>query len=112
MIYDDKKFIGNVIKTARKKAKLSQAELCEKLNMSDKNLGNIENGKQFPQVNNFLKIIEILNLNLEDFGVKNTQIKDNKKDELSKIILSADDKKISSYIKALKMVDEIISAHK
>ena len=35
MIYDDKKFIGKVIKNARKKAKLSQAELSEKIEMSD-----------------------------------------------------------------------------
>lgn len=30
MIYDDKKFIGKIIKNARKKAKFSQAELAEK----------------------------------------------------------------------------------
>ena len=57
MIYDDKKFIGKIIKNARKSAKLTQAELAEKIDMSEKNLGNIENGKQFPQVNNFLKTI-------------------------------------------------------
>ena len=110
MIYDDKKFIGDVIKAARKKAKLNQAELCEKLNMSDKNLGNIENGKQFPQVNNFLKIIETLNLKLEDFGVK-TKNQDNPvKNELYKIILGSTDKKANAYLKAIKTVDEIISA--
>ena len=70
MIYDDKKFIGNVIRNARKQAKFSQAELSEKLGMTEKNLGNIENGRQYPQVNNFLKIIEVLNLSLKDFVVK------------------------------------------
>ena len=69
MIYDEKKFIGNVIRNARKRAKLSQAQLAERVEMSDKNLGNIENGKQFPQVNNFLRIIEVLSLSLEDFGI-------------------------------------------
>ena len=56
MIYDDKKFIGKIIKNARKKLKLTQAELAEKIDMSEKNLGNIEKGKQFPQINNFFRI--------------------------------------------------------
>jgi transcriptional regulator with XRE-family HTH domain len=45
-MYNNKSFIGNIIRNARKKAKLSQAELSEKLGMSEKNLGNIENGRQ------------------------------------------------------------------
>lgn len=31
MIYDDKKFIGNIIKKARKNAKMTQTELSEKI---------------------------------------------------------------------------------
>ena len=31
MIYDDKKFIGKVVRNARKKARLNQSELSEKL---------------------------------------------------------------------------------
>lgn len=80
MIYDDKKFIGSIIKKARKRAKLTQADLAEKIDMSEKNLGNIENGKQYPQINNFFRMAEILNLTLEDFGV------DSKMDEYQKLI--------------------------
>ena len=64
MMYDDKKFIGEIIKNARKNLKMRQSELAEKIDMSDKNLGNIENGKQFPQINNFFKILEVLNLSI------------------------------------------------
>lgn len=107
MIYDDKKFIGNVIRNARKQAKLNQAELSEKLGMSEKNLGNIENGRQYPQVNNFLKIIEVLNLSLEDFGVKLTQKSDNKiKSELIAKILATPDNKIKLYDKAFNLIEE------
>ena len=108
MIYDDKKFIGNVIKSARKKAKMSQAELSELINMCDKNLGNIENGRQFPQVNNFLKIIEILKLSLNDFGV-NLQKENNEiREEILKLIYSADNKKIQLYLEAIKFINKII----
>ena len=108
MLYDDKKFIGNVIKIARKNAKMSQAELAELINMCDKNLGNIENGKQFPQVNNFLKIIETLNIPLKNFGVKeNKNQKDDIQDELLKIIYSASKEKVKIYLEAIKFIDKI-----
>lgn len=108
MIYDDKKFIGKVIRNARKKAKLNQAELSEKLGMSEKNLGNIENGRQYPQVNNFLRIIEVLNLTLEDFGVNSSerQIKNEEKNNLISKILSSPDFKNNLYRKALELIDD------
>lgn len=109
MLYDDKKFIGNVIKNARKKAKMSQAELSELINMCDKNLGNIENGKQFPQVNNFLRIIETLNIPLNDFGVIEPNKTDTTKEEIIKMIYSADIDKIKTYLEALKFIDKIIN---
>lgn len=107
MIYDDKKFIGNVIRNARKQAKLNQAELSEKLGMSEKNLGNIENGRQYPQVNNFLRIIEVLNLSLEDFGVKlNRKSKNEMKAQLISKILSSSDNKAGLYNKAFNLIEE------
>lgn len=107
MIYDDKNFIGNVIRNARKQAKLNQSELSEKLGMSEKNLGNIENGRQYPQVNNFLRIIEVLNLSLEDFGVKLTKRTDNEaKSELISKILATPTGKIKLYNKAFNLIDE------
>lgn len=109
MLYDDKKFIGNVIKNARKKAKMSQAELSELINMCDKNLGNIENGKQFPQVNNFLRIIETLNIPLNDFGVIESSETDKTKEEIMKMVYSADIDKIKTYLEALKFIDKIIN---
>ena len=108
MLYDDKKFIGSVIKNARKKAKLSQAELAELINMCDKNLGNIENGKQFPQVNNFLRIIETLKIPLEDFGVSSNKKENTKsQNELLKIIYSAPTGKMEIYLEALNFINKI-----
>ena len=109
MIYDEKKFIGNVIRNARKRAKLSQAQLAERVEMSDKNLGNIENGKQFPQVNNFLRIIEILSLSLEDFGINiEKKIDDKKKNYLIKKMIEAKPSKINGYFEAIEFIDKIL----
>ena len=82
--------------------------------MSEKNLSNIENGRQFPQVNNFLRIIQVLNLSLEDFGVRKNinDIKDNLKSELITKILSNDNNKLNLYNKAINLIDETISSNK
>jgi len=108
MLYDDKKFIGNVIKNARKNAKLNQSQLSEMIEMSDKNLGNIENGKQFPAVNNFLKIIEVLNLSLTDFGIHPQKQKNKSKDELLELILNSSDYKCSAFLNIIKVFNEYV----
>lgn len=97
MIYDDKKFIGEIIKNARKKLKLTQAELAEKIDMSEKNLGNIEKGKQFPQINNFFRLLEVLNLSLDDFGVNSNNEFDEKRENLIQKIYLLGDAEIEIY---------------
>lgn len=107
MIYDDKKFIGRIIREARKKAGLTQNQLAEAIDMSEKNLGNIENGKQFPQVNNFLHLIEYLKIPLSSFGVNNTIYLDETKQELAKLILTTPVQKIDNYKKIFELINEI-----
>ncbi|MGN1124953.1 MAG: helix-turn-helix domain-containing protein [Candidatus Gastranaerophilaceae bacterium] len=107
MIYDDKKFIGEVIKKARKKAKMTQAELSEKIDMSEKNLGNIENGKQFPQINNFFRILEVLNISIEDFGVQ-TKAKDNNlRENILQNIYLLDNSQIEIYSKFIEFMTKL-----
>lgn len=107
MIYDDKNFIGQVIKNARKKAGYTQSQLAEAIGMSEKNIGNIENGKQFPQVNNFLHIIEFLNIPLCDFGVKNEAQLDSSVQELFKFLLSLNPKHLDNYRKIFELIKVI-----
>ena len=42
MIFDDKYFIGRKIKSFRKKRGLTQAELAEKIDLSEKHISKIE----------------------------------------------------------------------
>ena len=68
-LYVDKEFIGKKIKQLRMKAKLSQAELSEKIGMTEKNLSNIERGLQIPALNSFLRLLDVLNVPLSEFGI-------------------------------------------
>lgn len=107
-IYYDSKFIGKIIKNARKRAGLTQAELAEMLGVSDKSIGGIENGHQFPLVKNFLHIIETLNLTLSDFGISDKIETDKTKEKLFKKIYSSSQNTAKKYLKALEFIDEIL----
>ena len=67
----DKTTIAKVICEKRKSLGLSQAQLAEKLGISDKHISKIETGKYYPSLDNFMKILTTLNLTLGDFGVNN-----------------------------------------
>ena len=107
-LYNDPVFIGKIIKNARKKAKLTQAQLAEILGMSDKSIGGIENGNQFPLVKNFLSMIEVLNIKLSDFGIGDNNKSDTKRDKLLKMIYSATPKQIEVYSKTISFIENIM----
>ena len=67
----DKKFVGQTIQNARRSLGLNQAELAEKIDISEKHLSKIETGKNYPALDTFLKILGELNLTLGDFGFTN-----------------------------------------
>lgn len=102
----DKKFIGEKIKEFRKKEKLSQAELAEKVGLSDKHIGRIEAGKYFPSFINFLNILHVLKINLSEFGLDIEQINNQNKIELLKLIYTSTDKEINLYLKLIKTLKE------
>ena len=112
MLYDDKKFIGSVIRKARRQKGLSQIQLSERVGMTDKNLGNIENGKQFPQVNNFIRLMEELSLTVQDFGSNLPDINKYANSDLLKIALSVSPQKAKAYLKILQTLDDVVMYYK
>ena len=63
----NKKIIGEKIKNRRKQIKLTQFELAEKIGLHEKHISRIESGQNFPNLDSFFKIIEILDLKMSDF---------------------------------------------
>lgn len=106
-LYDDKEFLGKKIKQLRVNAKLSQAELSEKIGMTEKNLSNIERGLQVPALNSFLKMLDILKISLTEFGVTTTETKNENRDELIKEIYLATPNEIEAYLKIIKTIKDI-----
>lgn len=102
----DKKYVANIIQTERKKIGLKQSELAEKIGISEKHLSKIETGKNFPALDTFFKIVNVLNLSLGDFGFYTKTNDNSNRLLLQNIINNSSDKQIDVY------TDIIIALHK
>ena len=102
----DKKYIAQILQNARKQKHLKQSELAEIIGISEKHLSKIETGKNYPSLDNFLKIIEVLGLSLKDFGLKETNICSENKEQLLKIINTSTEAQLSLYIDMVNMLQK------
>ncbi len=59
-MHTDFSAMGTRIKMRRKELKMSQAELAEKVNVSNNHISSIETGKQLPSLTTFVEICEHL----------------------------------------------------
>ena len=72
--------IGNFIKETRKEQKLTQSDLAEKLNVSDRAISKWENGQCMPDVSKINELCEILKITINDlFSGEIIDMKDNEK---------------------------------
>lgn len=74
--------IGKFISEKRKEAKLTQSELAEELNITDRAISKWENGKSMPDSGIIPELCKILNITITDlFNGEIVDMKDNKKIE-------------------------------
>lgn len=106
MVYCDKEYIGKVIKQARKNKNLKQSQLAEMVGMSEKHLSKIESGKNYLVLDNFLKIAEILDLSMADFGISSSIELSEKQQYLQKIINTASDKQLDIFVDVVSVLQK------
>jgi len=94
----DKEYIASVLKNARKRANMKQSQLAEMVGISEKHLSKIETGKNYPSLDNFLKMIQILNISYEELGLNIRKTEFRQKEEVVKIINSSSQKEIEAYL--------------
>lgn len=104
----DKKFIAQVIQDSRRKANLTQAQLAEKIGLSEKHISKIETGRYYPALDTFLKILDVLNLTLGDFGLNRFSVKYPNKQYLQKIIDNSSQKQIDTYVDVISALSKHI----
>lgn len=111
MVFDDREYIAKKIRMARKKARLTQEELAEKIGITAKQISRIEIGTYSPSLATFLKIVNILSIDITEFGI-NTEFDNNKnevRDKLIKLIYNATDSEIEFYYSILNTITQNIA---
>ena len=63
----DQERIGRFIAECRKEKKMTQSELAEKLGVTDKSVGNWENGRNMPDLSLFKPLCDELGISINDF---------------------------------------------
>lgn len=106
-MFMDKALIGQKIKEHRKKKKLSQSKLAEIVGLSDKHIGRIESGLYFPGFMNFIKIMEVLELNFSDIGVNLPHFSGSDTEELLKLVYSSSEEEIKLFLRIIKAIKNI-----
>ncbi len=106
MIYTDKLYIAAILKQARKKKGLKQSQLAEKIGISEKHLSKIETGKNYPALDNFLKMLEVLELSFKDFGIEDIGDVSFEKQKLYKIINSSSKEQLAAYLDVIEALKE------
>lgn len=102
--------IGKIIQKLRNEKGLTQEQLAEKVELSANYLSKVERGLCKLNVEKFLKMAEILDFSLEDFGIKQKekQIEDVAKKELLNLILTSSSKNIQIYTKFINTINEVL----
>ena len=100
---NNRAFIADKIKKQRKRMKLTQFELAEKVGLHEKQISRIENGSNYPTLDNFFKILEALNLKLEDFSSETSEHSEIK-EELLSLINSSDEKLLQICLDLFKVI--------
>lgn len=102
MLFEDKQYIANKIRLARKKAKLTQEELAEKIGITSKQISRIELATYMPSVPTFFKIIKVLQINFNEFGTDTYSNLDLNREEFIKLILSLPDNQLNYCLYTVK----------
>ncbi len=103
----NKKDIGRKIKEFRNMQGLTQAELAEAVHMHEKQISRIEAGVHFPTFDNFVKILQVLNVELRDFDMPKEQV--NLREKALSIINQADNLELTFYTPVLEALQKCIS---
>ena len=97
MIFDDKTYIGNKIKEYRIKNGMTQSDLAEKIDIGTKQISRLEVGDFYPSLSTFLKIVEVLKLDINDFTTTVETSENPIRTKLIKILYNSTEEELYFY---------------
>jgi transcriptional regulator with XRE-family HTH domain len=100
--------IGKIIQRFRVERKMTQEYLAEQIGISKNYLSKVERGLSRLNIESFLKMAEVLEFDLSDFGVDVLKTVTEEKRELIEIVLSRSVKDVEAYLKLINTFREIV----
>ena len=102
------KSIGETIASLRKKKGMTQNELAEKMNVTDKAVSKWERDLSCPDVNTISRLAEVLNTSVDELlQAKNKEYSNSKLKDLINVILKAVAIAMGIAVVALNILDSI-----
>lgn len=84
---DKKKLLGKRLRELRKRKSITQERLSELIDVDPTTISNIENGKNYPAMNNLVNIVDVLGISfVEVFDFEHKGASDNLVDEIIDIM--------------------------
>lgn len=102
----DKDYLAKLIRSYRKKAGLTQAELAELADLSVQHVSRIESGCYTPSLKSFFMLISILKIDLFRCGFNTILTENSVKDKLIKNIAMASDEEVVFYNNIMEAVNK------
>lgn len=102
LLESDKVVIGRKFKEYRKSKRLTQFELAEKVGLNEKQISRIEAGLNYPTYLTFIKLLEVLEINISDFTQQAPLTNNPLQDEIMHLIKTANDAELKTYLDVLK----------
>lgn len=99
----DKEIIGKKIRQIRLEKGFSQEELSEKIDISPRHMCTIENGKSIPSIETFVKIAQVLDVDINKFFNLTPDNNDKLREEIYNLVQI-------STVQELHLIKDIISA--
>lgn len=88
---------------------MTQAELAEKVDIGTKQISRIEVAEFYPSLNTFLKIVEVLNIDLNDFVNSTPHTEDKIKNKLIHMIYNASKEELEFYNRLLTFANDEVA---
>ena len=110
LLESDKITIGKKFKEYRKRKKLTQFELAEMIGLNEKQIYRIEAGLNYPTYLTFIKLVEVLDINVNDLIIKTPIVRNPLQDEIIHIIKTSNDVELKTYIDVLKSLRKNLKA--
>ena len=104
MKFDDKAYLAEKIRSHRKKQRLTQSELAKLVNLTEQHISRIESGCYIPSLKSFFMLVDVLKIDLREFGFNNLLLKDSIKNSLIETIENANENELVLYKEVINSI--------